>query len=510
MKTVSTFLWQLIHSMTTNEKLFFKRNFAGSINKEKPIYLLLFDAIATQKKYNEELILKKFKPTLNTKNIAYQKHYLQQQICTSIAEYDNRENASHTIYKQVLLIRVYRKKGLFDEAFAVWEKAVNAARSIEAFAQINLLKTEFEKIILLSNAHKSYDNLHSVFQANVITYSEYKEMITLRDIYTEVLLLKRKAHFDLDNNLRKRVEELVISINKIHTRPENKSFWYKHYHSTAKATLFYLLHRHNESFELLKSTWSEWKKNKHFVYSDSEFYIELLYMINYTGIFIGEYEYVMTVFNDSINNEIKDRVQIANFETNKFLAFNKIYNKTVQYDAVEKLCNTMAQDYPLWEPYLNTDLNRTTNISMGISFFVLDKHIEAFYYIKRSLIDYKDGTREEQIAISNIFLLVITYCMNHPKLFGAQYRSTYQYFYKKEKTQPFETALIQCLNRTFYMQEMKAKAAEYKKALAVFDNNKENFIQQQMLSIFNYYRWLKSRYLRVSYRKYVTQEVKGK
>lgn len=510
MKTVSAFLWQLVQSMTTNEKLFFKRNFAGCANKEKPLYLLLFDAIAAQKKYDEEIILKKLKPALNAKNIAYQKHYLQQQVCAAIAEYDNRENTSHTIYKQILLIRVYRKKGLFDEAFAVWEKAVIAARKNEAFAQLNLLKAEFEKIILLSNTHTSYDNLHHVFQGNIITYSEYSEMITLRDAYTEVIFLKRKAHFDLNTKLKKRAEELLTLINKVHTRPANRSFWFNHYYTMSKATLLYLLHRHKESLKLLKTIWAEWKKNKHFILSDGEFYIEMLYMINYTGIFIGEYEFVLSVFNDSLNNEIQDRVHKANFETNKFLAFNKIYNKTVQYDEVEKLCNSMKHKYPQWEPFLNTDLNRTTNISMGISFFVLDKYTEALYYIKRSLIDYKDGTREEQMAISNVFLLVITYCMNHPKLFDAQYRATYQYFYKKEKTQPFETALIQCLHRTFYMQDIKAKAIEYKKALSIFDNNKENFIQQQMLAVFNYYRWLKSRFLRINYRDYVTQEVKGK
>ncbi|MFN7015307.1 MAG: hypothetical protein ACK4ON_13660, partial [Bacteroidia bacterium] len=215
MKTSSAFLWQLIRSMTANEKLFFKRNFALNGYGTKPLYLKLFDAIAAQKKYDEVAILKKFSPELTKKNIAFQKHYLQQQVSEALVQYANRKNANHDIYKQILLIRVYRKKGLLEEAHALWKKAVVKARTTESFAMLNLLKTEFEKMILFDSLHTSYDDLHTIFKGNIITYTEYAEMITLRDIYTEVLLLKRKAHFNLDDELKKRICLLLKSINAI-------------------------------------------------------------------------------------------------------------------------------------------------------------------------------------------------------------------------------------------------------------------------------------------------------
>jgi hypothetical protein len=157
---------------------------------------------------------------------------------------------------------------------------------------------------------------------------------------------------------------------------------------------------------------------------------------------------------------------------------------------------------------LNADLNRTTNLSLGIGSFVLEQYDDALFYIKRGITYFKDGTRDEHTAVANILLLLTAYCINNPVLFDAQYRATYQYFHKRKKKQPFETALVQCLHRTFYMKEIKGKVAEYQKALAVFEANKDNVVQQLMLAIFNYYGWLESRAERISYRQYVERKVK--
>jgi hypothetical protein len=510
MKSGSDFLWQLIQSLTGSEKRYFIRNFSnGHMGDEKPLYMKLFTAIAGQKKYNEEALLKKFHPLLNKKNIANLKHYLQVQLCEALVQYDNRTNEHHDIYKQILLIRLYRKKGLLAEAHTIWKKAVTRARTSESFAKLNLLKTEFEKMILFSSLHSSYDDLHSVFKQNIITYNEYAEMITLRDIYTEVLLLKRKAHFDIDKELQLRITQLLKKVNETKVTASHRSFWFRHYFTMNKATLLYLLNQHNDSFDLLKQLWPEWKKNKNFIRTDGEFYIELLHMINYTGILCGEYDYVKNIFMDSINENITDPVHKANFEVNKFLALNKIFNKTARYNEAEKLIRKTIKQYKHWEPLLNADLNRTTNLSLGIGFFVLEQYPDALYYIKRGITYFKEGTREEHAAIANILLLLTTYSLNNPKLFDAQYRTTYQYFYKAHKKHPFETALVKCLHRTFYMTDTKSKIAEYRKALEIFDQNKNDIVQQRAFNIFNYPGWLMSRAERITYRHFMEKKLKN-
>ena len=113
------------------------------------------------------------------------------------------------IYKNIQLIRINRKKGLMNEALALWEKTMNKARKVELFAMSQLLKKEFEKMILFSSVQVKYDDLHSLFRSNIMTYDDYAEMITLRDLYTEVIMLKRKAHFDFDDSHENEIKQLL-------------------------------------------------------------------------------------------------------------------------------------------------------------------------------------------------------------------------------------------------------------------------------------------------------------
>lgn len=73
-------------------------------------------------------------------------------------------------------------------------------------------------------------------------------------------------------------------------------------------------------------------------------------MINYAGILQGSYDYVRTVFNDPLNKLLDEPIQRANFEAIKYLALNKILNKTARYDEVKKLVTQMKNRYLSWEP----------------------------------------------------------------------------------------------------------------------------------------------------------------
>jgi hypothetical protein len=140
---------------------------------------------------------------------------------------------------------------------------------------------------------------------------------------------------------------------------------------------------------------------------------------------------------------------------------------------------------------------------------VLEQFDDAHFYARRALTYFRDGVREEHTPVAQILLLLITYSLNNARLFDAQYRSTYNYFYKRKKQHPFETALVQCLHRSFYMTDMQSKRNEYQKALDVFAKHKDDIVQQMAFSIFNYPGWLVSKVQRVSYRQYVEKTVKA-
>jgi len=507
MKNSSRSLWQFIQAMSKNEKEFFKRNFVDAGNDEPPLYLQLFDAIEQQKEYDEDSIIEKLAPALTRKNLSYQKHYLYQQLCEALISYEGRDLPEQEVYDQIRLIRILRKKGLLDEAHIVWKKAVVKAREAEAFALLGILKKEFEKMILWSSVHTPYDELHTLARGNIINYDDYAEMITLRDIYTEILLLKRKWHFDIDDNSIHELKLLLTRVTQSSFSDTTASFWFRHYYRMCRVTLQYLLNKNiPEAFSLLRETVSDWQQHPEHIHTDTENFIEVLNMVNYLGIQAGEFQFIEACFQHPVNDLIRDEAYRANFEAVKYLSLNKVYNKTARYNEVEKLVRQMKVEYGKWEPFINTETNRTVNLSLGIACFVLEEYADALYFFRRGSY-VKDGTREEHIRIAHILLLLAAYNLNNDRIFDAQYRATYQYFYKRKKQHPFESELIRCLNRTFYMKSYRDKVAEYEKALAKLETDDE--VQQKAFAIFNYPGWLRSRIERISYREYVTRRVKN-
>jgi tetratricopeptide (TPR) repeat protein len=423
--------------------------------------------------------------------------------------YYSRNNVYQEIYKQVQLIRVYRKKGLLEEAHNTWKKALKKARLTESFALLSLLKTEFEKMVLISSADISYDELHRLYLQNIMTYADYADMVALRDMYAEIVLLKRKSHFDIDHSVHERTIALLQTINSYEKAAGSGSFWFRHYYYMSKATLLYLLNDPAAAAELLKKVHVLWQKNKKFILINGEHYLELLYMISYTGVSSGQYDFVTTVFEDEANNHIEDMVQRANFEAIRFVSYNRVYNKTAKYDQAKKLLAKIKPEYPGWAPLLNTDMNKTVTLSLGIGSFVLEQYDDALFFTKKAIDYFKEGTREEHTVISQVLLLLTVYCMDSPRLFGAQYKNAYNFFHRRQTKSPCETALIQCLNRTFYMTDRKAKLNEYRKVLAITNQYSADPVQKNIFSIFNYPGWLQSRIMRITYRQFVEQKVKA-
>lgn len=494
--------------MSTAEKFYFKRNLSSTGDNGQAIYKKLFDALAKQLKYDEADLLKKLSPAITRRNLSFSKHYLQKQICQALVQHDSRNSISQNIFHQAQLIRIYRQKGLTEEAHALWKKAVTEARKQETFGLLGLLKNEFEKILLFSNLHTRYDHMHGLFQKRVITYEEYARLMTLRDLYTETLLLKRSAHFDLDEGSQQRIQEMLAYLHDVKEEKDGNSFWSRHYYRMSKGTLLYLLNRSSEAFPVFIDCWNDWKQNPRFLAEEGEFYIELIYMINYAGILQHQYARVETIFQDDLNALIGEKSQRANFEVVKFLALNKIFNKTANYKRVEKILAEMIRGIRQWEPAINDDLNLTIHVSLGISCLVLDQYSNALTHLKRAFQLCREGNRKDLAGTTHILLLLVTYSMNNSKLFDAQYRATYAWLYKTKKKHIFESALVQCLHRSFYLTDLKSKNAEYETALNILASHREDLVQQQALQIFNFEGWLISRMQRISYRQYVERKVK--
>ncbi len=510
MATPSNNIWILVHSMTAQEKLFFRRDYAKGYAEagNEPLYVKMFDIINKQTSYDEAKLLKQLSPALNTKNISYTKNYLYEQLCDSMLYLCNHEDTNARIFQQLSLVRIFRDKGLYKAALKIWEHAIKEANKYELHPLIQLLKEEYRRMQLYSNPKASQKELMADYEADSISVEEYTQLLQLQDIHFHTLLLRRKTHFRQTKEDKNAIASILQHPLLQQEGGNATSFWYKHYYRMSMATLLYLQNK-PDAYQYAYTNIHAWQHNEHFVAYDCENYTEVLYIFYYTAILAKDYQHIIDVMQHSANKLIRGATHKAYFETIRHLALNRVYNKLADYEKVGVLTKVMKDHIAGWEQYINTDLQRTLRLSLGISCFVLQDYENAFFYVKNATLLFNDDTRPEHYSFAHLFLLLICFEQKDDYMFDLQYKSTYSYFYRQEKPLPFEKAILQALHKTYHTKSFRDLQANFKELQDSLAITATDPVQQIVFSMFNVPVWIDSKLHRIAYKDWVKKKVEA-
>ncbi len=149
-------VYDLIHSLSKNEKGFFVK----SLSKKESVYLKLYYLMLKQKKYNEGAILKSIGNSYVIKNYNVAKSYLYQLILKSLTNYNASKKESYYLFH---VIDILYRKGLYKNCAKMIKQVVKKAddnqdylaklRAIEYVKYLKYSSIEFDEVIesLLEN-----------------------------------------------------------------------------------------------------------------------------------------------------------------------------------------------------------------------------------------------------------------------------------------------------------------------------------------------------------------------
>lgn len=499
-------IWQLIQSMSPQEKRFFRRDYAlYDKEKELPLYLALFDTINKQEEYDEAELIRQLKPRLKPDNISYTKNYLYEQICQALLRQNQSQEQDAEIFGQLQLIRVFRKKGLYKQALKIWQKAIVQARALELFGLIFQLKEEYRKLQLYHNPKIKNPELQNEYNNNILYSSEFTHLIKLQELHFSALIIRRKAHFNLCQEDKEKVNA-ILQEPVMQEEPRTNSFLIRHYYRMTKATLLYVLND-SSAYSFAYQNVSAWQANAQHVSYDQDNYIEVLYIFYYSAVLAKDTSCIEEVMNHPVNQEVNTESNYAYVETIKYLALNRLYNRSGNYEKVSQVLAYIKTRLAHWSRHINVELARTLYLSVGVANFALDQFEDAFYYIKQSILLFNDKTREEQYSFAYLFLLLICYEKGEPYLFEVQYKSSYSYFYRNKMPLPFEKSTIQAVAKAFHCKRRKDKKIILQTLLETLQASQNDPVQQQVFNFFNVPRWLESKTKGIPYKDLVYLQV---
>lgn len=193
-------LHQLIKSLTKSEKRFIKIN--AQMHKGNKVYLTLMDAIAKQKEYDEDELLRLFKNEDFIKQFSVAKNYLQNYILKQLRQYHSGLRASIECKNLLIDIEILFWKGQYKLAEKIIAKAEKIAIQYELFLILEELSYWNERIYsallkldknsVKSTKEKHHDNLKKYL--NILDYEELRNQAVLLIKQSEVIRDKNELN----------------------------------------------------------------------------------------------------------------------------------------------------------------------------------------------------------------------------------------------------------------------------------------------------------------------------
>ncbi|HUM50554.1 MAG TPA: hypothetical protein PK431_02025, partial [Chitinophagales bacterium] len=185
-------LHKLIHSLTPNEKAYFKKyTYKSKIEKENP-YLILFDAILKQQEYDEEALKKKLKNTKLINNFSAAKNYLADLIIATFAglqENTSIENKLISIIQQFPFLLERRANNLLEK------KIQQAKKLMQDFELYNYFPIIYNYECLILEVDKNYETKKKKLESELIENQKQTNNIQqYQQLKDEWLMVRQDAN----------------------------------------------------------------------------------------------------------------------------------------------------------------------------------------------------------------------------------------------------------------------------------------------------------------------------
>lgn len=184
-------LFDLIHSMDSHEKGYFKK-YAQLHGSAAGNHLRLFDAINKQSEYNETQIIKKFKDEKMSGNLATAKYYLSDLIMRSLRAYRENNSALIKLNAYIENTETLFQKGLYSQGEKMLSKCLDLAEQMDDPIKTLEVHTWKRKFISGMSAHNMEKETNDSVVDSLKTIEKIKNYTVLRQLYYKAMGVIRR------------------------------------------------------------------------------------------------------------------------------------------------------------------------------------------------------------------------------------------------------------------------------------------------------------------------------
>lgn len=447
MKTPSTFLHDLVKSLTKAEKRYLKVN-SGANERN---YIQLFEALLTQKVYDEEQLVKEFEGANFLKHLAVNKQYLYELLLRSLTKF-GQQKVEDKVYQKINAVHVLYEKGLFKAAMVALKKGQNLAQKYELYDLLILLYSAQKKLITHKQFRKKEDkSIQEVYEAEAFALQQIKNTNEYWYLTQQITQFQLKFQRIQNEEQQKYLEEITQS-PLFQNQNLATNFKSKVYYFQANATYYFLQGNVKEAYQTNEAFLNLLEAQPTFLKIYVNQYLATLNNMLIDSLIIGKYD----ILEEGINRLLKipKRPEFKSIKNIESRVFRQRYLLLLNWSLRQKEFEKAME----WMPDIENGLEQFgTKIEKHhrITFYYLNAYLcfqnqlyeDALKWNNYILNTKKEDVVKEVFHFARDLNLLIHYELGNYDLLESLLQSTPQYLRSRRPIYTTEKALFRVLGK---------------------------------------------------------------
>lgn len=491
MKTPSTELFDLIRSLTKQEKRYYKMYTTLSGGKTNK-YLLLFDAIDAQNEYDEQKLKKKFKDEAFVRQFHVIKNYLYGLILKSLRNYhaNSAEDKYHSLLRDA---QILYDKGLQKQSGKLLAKAKRTAEKDERFLQLlDIHRWEHLIIHQENNTDRLETYISEEVQEEMKLIERYQDLLRFQLLNDKYFIRYWRSGIARDKEQREAYNSLM---DEPFYEDENaplsveSRFYQLNAHYTRYFCTGQLQQAHDSIAKAAELLDAEDPDKKRYLAK----YISALNNLYIVQKELAKPDEALKTLRQLRNVPVDSLTHKAEHFMRSYILELDLQISTGRFtDALEDI-GTIEEDYDSFKKHIDKQSRLAFFYNFSYVYFGAGRFHRALIWNNLLLNDRDLSIREDIHCFGRILNLIIHYEIGNDDLLEYAVRSTYRFLYKRKRLFKVEGVILEFLKKYpnwVDREQIIEGFSELHKKLLVFQHDD---FEKHAFEYFDFISWLESK-----------------
>lgn len=494
----SSQLHELIHSLSSVEKRYFKLFSERHHTKAKKNYIKLFDVIDKQKVYKEEKIVASFSEAAFTNHLSIAKNRLYHQVLKSLDAFYAHDSAEAEINRYLHYSEILLQKTLYNQCDRILSTAQKLALKYEKWGALIQIIRRQKRLAEINHYEKrkgqDIDDLRNL------------ELETLQKLETESSLwhAKSKLFYSLFTKGQMRDKEGALKmkpdVEKIKSmyKSGSETFEAQYLANHTESAFYFSLGDYAKSFLGLSANAQLMEDNIEIIKDEPTMYTSILTNLIYVCAKLNKFDKVDKYLFKSRNlppklqKSLSEDQQLKIFVNSNSLEL-AICNISGNSQRGISLIHEIEEGLNKWDKKLSEVRRASFYQEFSTLYFTAGEFKKALKWNNELLNSFTIDKTEDQHCFSQMFHLLIHFELNNIDVIPHGLKSLNRYLQMRKRHFKFENAFIDFMKeaqKAYTDEQKKSAIATFLKAIAPLE--KDQF-EKAVFEYFDFVTWAEAK-----------------